>query len=90
TLTLNEDGSYSYQLDNSNPDVQSLDDGVTIQDVFTYTITDADGDESTATLTIDVNGLTDGAPTISIDDADADVTPADNSVVEGSGDTVNG
>ncbi|TKB05711.1 VCBS domain-containing protein, partial [Desulforhopalus sp. IMCC35007] len=59
TLTLNEDGSYSYQLDNSNPDVQSLDDGDTIQDVFTYTITDADGDESTATLTIDVNGKED-------------------------------
>ena len=27
TLTLNADGSYSYELDNSNPAVNGLDDG---------------------------------------------------------------
>ena len=90
TLIINEDGSYIYELAPGNPDVQSLNDGETLTEEFTYTITDADGDESLTTLTITINGVTDGAPTISVDDADADVTPADNSVVEGSGDTVNG
>ncbi|WP_169309196.1 retention module-containing protein, partial [Desulforhopalus sp. IMCC35007] len=90
TLIINEDGSYIYELTPGNPIVQSLNDGETLTEEFTYTITDADGDTSEATLTITIDGLTDGAPTISIDDADADVTPADNSVVEGSGDTVNG
>ncbi|MCO7233575.1 retention module-containing protein, partial [Cobetia sp. Dlab-2-AX] len=46
TLTLEADGSYSYVLDNANPAVQSLDDGESLTDVFSYTITDADGDAS--------------------------------------------
>ncbi|MFN2101284.1 beta strand repeat-containing protein, partial [Altererythrobacter sp. MF3-039] len=45
TLTLNADGSYTYEAD---PNVTGV-------DVFTYTITDGDGDTSTTTLTINVN-----------------------------------
>ncbi|MFC4658419.1 VCBS domain-containing protein, partial [Cobetia amphilecti] len=33
-------------LDNSNTEVQGLDDGASLTDVFSYTITDADGDTS--------------------------------------------
>ncbi|WOI25590.1 VCBS domain-containing protein [Cobetia amphilecti] len=85
TLTLNSDGSYSYVLDNSNAEVQGLDDGASLTDVFSYTITDADGDTSSTTLTITVDGSTDGAPTIT------DISePVDNSVTEASGDTVTG
>ncbi|MDH2375530.1 VCBS domain-containing protein, partial [Cobetia sp. 3AK] len=58
TLTLNSDGSYSYVLDNSNAEVQGLDDGASLTDVFSYTITDADGDASSTTLTITVDGST--------------------------------
>ncbi|MFP5304188.1 VCBS domain-containing protein, partial [Cobetia sp. SIMBA_158] len=63
TLTLNSDGSYSYALDNGNAKVQSLDDDSDpLSDVFTYGITDADGDVSRTTLTITVTGSTDAAP----------------------------
>lgn len=51
-LTLNPDGSYTYV---ANP-------GITVPnpvDVFTYTVRDADGDETTATLTIDLNNIPD-------------------------------
>ncbi|MES2783805.1 MAG: VCBS domain-containing protein, partial [Pseudomonadota bacterium] len=43
-LTLNADGSYSYARNDGTPG--------NVEDVFTYQITDADGDTSTATLTI--------------------------------------
>ncbi|WP_217897843.1 VCBS domain-containing protein, partial [Cobetia sp. QF-1] len=85
TLTLNSDGSYSYVLDTTNPAVQSLDDGESLADEFSYTITDADGDTSSTTLTITVDGSTDGAPTITDISGDAD-----NSVTEATGDTVTG
>ena len=51
TLTLNQDGTYTYV---ANADVTDAD----VEDVFTYTITDGDGDTSTTTLTIDVNNVT--------------------------------
>src|SRR5262249_34849834 len=44
TLTLNTDGSYSYTLNNAHGAVQGLTTGQTLQDVFSYTITDGDGD----------------------------------------------
>nr|WP_298929934.1 DUF5801 repeats-in-toxin domain-containing protein [uncultured Erythrobacter sp.] len=58
SLTLNDDGSYTYNLTTSA--VQGLDDGETETDTFTYTIVDADGDTSDATLTITINGANDG------------------------------
>ncbi|MEW6576501.1 MAG: DUF5801 repeats-in-toxin domain-containing protein [Pseudomonadota bacterium] len=63
SLTLNADGSYTYTLTNSNPSVQGLDAGETLTDVFTYTITDRDGDSTMATLTITINGTND-APVV--------------------------
>jgi large repetitive protein len=45
-LTLNTDGSYSYVRNSGTPG--------NVQDVFTYTLTDADGDITAATLTIDI------------------------------------
>ncbi len=60
TLTLNADGSYSYALDNANSAVQGLSAGQTLTEIFTYTITDGDGDPATTTLTIIINGANDG------------------------------
>jgi VCBS repeat-containing protein len=60
TLTLNADGSYSYALDNANSAVQSLSAGQTLTEIFSYTITDGDGDPAIATLTIIINGANDG------------------------------
>lgn len=64
SLTIREDGSYSYTLDDANPAVNALKDGETLNDeVFTYTLSDGDAAD-TATLTITINGHTDGAPQI--------------------------
>ena len=56
TLTIRPDGSYTYTLDESNRDVMALYGDKTLQDVFTYTLTDKDGDKDTAELTIVING----------------------------------
>uniref|UniRef100_UPI0031D9DEA7 DUF5801 repeats-in-toxin domain-containing protein n=1 Tax=Kiloniella sp. GXU_MW_B19 TaxID=3141326 RepID=UPI0031D9DEA7 len=53
TLTLREDGSYDYV---AKADVIDAD----ASDVFTYEVTDADGDKSTATLTINLTAVNDG------------------------------
>ena len=50
TLTLNSNGTYTYEL---NSDIPNDTDG---SDIFTYTVRDADGDEMMATLTISVSG----------------------------------
>ncbi|MBQ0841323.1 MAG: VCBS domain-containing protein, partial [Gammaproteobacteria bacterium] len=62
TLVLNADGSYTYTVDNANLAVDALNDGESLDDIFTYTITDGDGDTSTANLTITVNGAVDAFP----------------------------
>ncbi|MDB5469048.1 MAG: hypothetical protein JWR84_608 [Caulobacter sp.] len=69
-LTLNADGGYSYVVDNGNAAVNALRaSGDTLSDSFTYTVTDAAGATSTASLTIAVHGAND-AP-IAGDDAGA-------------------
>ena len=60
TLVLAAGGSYTYTLNNADPLVQALAAGQTLQDVFSYTITDGDGDVSTTTLTITIEGANDG------------------------------
>lgn len=61
TLTLSDDGSYSYAVDNSNAAVDALrTTGDTLSDTFTYTIADAGGLTSTSTLTITIEGSNDG------------------------------
>src|SRR5699024_9058037 len=90
TFTYNEDGTWIYTLDNTDPRVQGLKDDEILTESFDYTVTDADGDSSTATLTITIKGQTDAPPVIDIEDADLDATDAHNSVVEGTGDTVTG
>jgi len=55
TLTINEDGSYSYTRNAGTPGG--------VSDVFTYTLTDGDGDSSPATLTINIG---DSTPTVQV------------------------
>ena len=64
-LTLNADGSYSYD---GNPDVVPPT-GAT--DTFVYTITDGDGDTSTVTLTITLtnSGLAASNDDLTVDEA---------------------
>lgn len=60
TLTIQPDGSYSYELDNSNLDVQGMIEGDSKTDIFNYTITDGDGDTDSANLVITIKGANDG------------------------------
>ncbi|QSX36939.1 retention module-containing protein [Shewanella sedimentimangrovi] len=62
-LTLNSDGSYSYQLNTGLQAVQALAQGQTLNEVFSYVLQDADGDISVQTLTITITGSND-APVI--------------------------
>ncbi|MDO6525671.1 Calx-beta domain-containing protein [Motilimonas sp. 1_MG-2023] len=91
SLVLNTDGSYVYILNNKNAQVQALNEGETLLDSFTYTITDDNGDLSSAVLNITINGVTDpmldaiddsastfvGQP-VYIDILNNDVNPADS------------
>ncbi len=57
TLTLNEDGSYSYALDEGNPLVSGMSASDSLEDTFVYTMSDGDTlnpltDNSTLTITI--------------------------------------
>jgi VCBS repeat-containing protein len=49
TLVIDEDGVWSYSVDNANPSIQALDTGDTLTDVFTVT---SDGGSTTVTITI--------------------------------------
>ncbi|MDT8896626.1 VCBS domain-containing protein, partial [Halomonas sp. I1] len=77
TLTLEADGSYTYALDNTNLDVQGLGDGETLEEAFTYTLTDGDTDADDATLTITIDGYNDGVTVDVPNEHDAD-TPDGN------------
>ncbi len=60
SLTLNADGSYTYVIDNSNPEVQALRlASDTLTETFTYSVIDAAGLQDSATLTITVRGAND-------------------------------
>ncbi|WP_438952035.1 retention module-containing protein, partial [Porticoccus sp.] len=59
TLTIGADGSYSYVIDNSDDAVDGLNDGDTLQDTFTYTVTDTYNTAQTATLGITIFGAND-------------------------------
>ncbi|WP_346064029.1 retention module-containing protein, partial [Halomonas salifodinae] len=82
TLTVTLNGGvyeWTYTLDDNttdHPDNTSTGTSEGIQDVFSVTVTDSDGDTASTTLTIDV--LDDGP--IAVDDSVADEVPEDGSV----------
>ncbi len=66
TLTIAADGSYTYELtSNSSEFVQGLDEGQTLADQFSYTITDGYNEPQTAALTITIKGEAD-APQVNV------------------------
>ena len=71
SVTIAADGSYTYTLDNGDPQTQALAQGEVVTDQFTYTVTDADGATSSTTLTITITGTND-APVAVADTNDAD------------------
>ncbi len=60
SITIAAGGAYTYTVDNSNAAVQALrTSGHTLQDVFSYTVTDAGGLTSTTQITITIEGAND-------------------------------
>ncbi|MEH6631034.1 MAG: type I secretion C-terminal target domain-containing protein [Halopseudomonas aestusnigri] len=64
TLTVGDDGSYSYQLDDNNSLVDGLNIGDSLIEEFSYTIRDGSGDTAIAKLSLTINGSND-APVVS-------------------------
>ena len=58
-IVVNGDGTYTYTIDNTNADVDALDNGETLTESFTYTLTDNEGGTATATITITIDGAND-------------------------------
>ncbi len=77
TLTLNGDGTYSFVLDNTRAATQALTAGSTLSYNLNYTMKDADGDTSPATLTIVIKGANDGSSVVT-----AQATGPDGQVLE--------
>lgn len=73
TLKIGANGSYVYTVSNTNASVQALNVDDTLEDVFTYTVKDASGRTSTATITVTVNGAND-APVLADPIADTTAT----------------
>ena len=67
TLTLCANGSWTYALNDADPDTNALAQGQAASDAFTYTVTDANGASSTTALAIAITGAND-AP-VAVDDA---------------------
>ncbi|MGB3706238.1 MAG: retention module-containing protein [Castellaniella sp.] len=78
-LTIDADGNYTYTLAGGDDPrygaVQALGADSHPTEVFTYTLTDQDGDPSSTTLTITVNGIND-APTITFGNDGTDASAA--------------
>lgn len=62
TLTINKDGSYSYDLDATNEAVIALTSSQTLNETFTYTLSETGGSglSDTAVLTVEINGTNNG------------------------------
>src|SRR5205085_1226549 len=54
SVTINANGSYSYALNNADPDTNALSQGQVVTDQFTYTVVDDYGATATETVTITI------------------------------------
>ncbi len=81
TMDINADGTYTYTLDNGNADVQDIRSGESLVEVFNYTIADTDGDTSSTSLTVTINGV-DERPTVIIPNSGTAAAGSDISVLE--------
>jgi VCBS repeat-containing protein len=59
SVLVSDDGSWTYFLDDSDPDTNALHQDEAAFDTFTYTVEDAQGASSAATLTVAITGTND-------------------------------
>ncbi|HEN8714451.1 TPA: retention module-containing protein, partial [Pseudomonas putida] len=84
TLVLAADGSYTYTLNTSDPDFMSLGGGGQGVESFNYTIKDADGDTSSATLTLNVTNLNDPVKLDGLGVQGGELTVSESNLQDGS------
>ena len=88
SLEVQSDGSYVYTLDQTNPVVTSLHDGMSLLDSFTYTITDTDGTLDYSTVGITIVGI-DIPPTVASSEAITTIPLDENGGIQGNSYIVN-
>ena len=81
TLTLLADGTWTYALDDADPDTNALAQGQVVSDAFTYTMADTNGATSSAALTITITGAND-AP-VAVADGNGGDAVTESGVVAG-------
>jgi large repetitive protein len=84
TLVLETDGSYTYTVNPHDPDFIALHGGGNGTEVFTYTLTDADGDTSKATLTLQIHNNDDGVTIDCLDAKGGELTVQEANLPDGS------
>ncbi|RDD66953.1 hypothetical protein DU478_08405, partial [Thalassococcus profundi] len=70
TLTIGEDGAYTYALDDTFTATDALAEGESASDVFTYTMADSEGAVSSTTVTIAITGSNDAPVAVADDNAE--------------------
>ncbi|SFW69437.1 beta strand repeat-containing protein, partial [Cellulophaga fucicola] len=78
SVTIQPNGNYTYDVDESNSSVTGLKNGEILQDIVSYTITDQDGFIDYGILSITINGV-DEAP-IALDNTDEITVVVENDV----------
>jgi VCBS repeat-containing protein len=82
SIIINSNGSYSYTLDSNNNNVESLAEGATLTETFTYTVADPGSTSSSdATLTVVITGTND----VPVANADSGSVTEDNATTTASG-----
>ncbi|MEX0166290.1 retention module-containing protein [Pseudomonas brassicacearum] len=84
TLVLNADGSYTYTLNTADADFKGLHGGGDGSETFTYILTDADGDTSTANLVLQVHNNDDPVIITGLDTDGGELTLQEKNLSDGS------
>ncbi|CAM3585636.1 retention module-containing protein [Pseudomonas reidholzensis] len=84
TLVLAANGTYTYTLNPADPDFTGLKGGGNGVEHFTYTIKDADGDTSSATLTLNISNLNDPVTLGGLETSGGELTVYEKNLIDGS------
>ncbi|WP_097302470.1 retention module-containing protein [Pseudomonas chlororaphis] len=84
TLVLAADGSYTYILNTADADFKALPGNGSGTETFAYTITDADGDPSTANLVLNIHNNDDGVTLNGLDSNGGELRVYEKNLPDGS------
>jgi VCBS repeat-containing protein len=84
TLVLNPNGTYTYTLNTSDADFKALHGGGDATEHFVYTLTDSDGDTSTATLVLNIHNNDDPVTLDGLNAEGGELTVQEKNLTDGS------